>query len=504
MPEPRNGVLNMRVYISFAEEDRRVVRGLEARLRAEHFDTWFDEKDLTLGMNWKDEVKQALPRCDVFLSCISTSSVSRRGFYEEEIAIALALRSERPGFVIPVRLDKCELPAVYRDAHLTWVDLFNEAIGTRIDDAGLDAAGLNRLVQDLRRRAELRRVRDGVPTGPSSERTTKLIRILHLSDLHFKRGDDHENLLEILDEDLKSDIDFLVVSGDLSDKCNENGYQQSDEFLCKLRERRKIPQARCILVPGNHDVQRDLDCFEIREKIDDKDDAIKVMTGDMEKIYLVRRASSYADRFSRFAAVHQRFTGRDYDLTSPKNQVCVVVSNTHRLQFLGLNSAWRIDQFRPQRSSIHTGALDSGLRSLKENKGYLGIAVWHHAVTGNNKISNDVFLARLSKHGVRLCLHGDVHELRPDIVSPYSTSRIHVVGTGSFGAVAADRPESTPRMYNLIEIGDDLTRAHVSTRQQPMSGAPFQAYATWSIPGQRDVRSGRYEITLDPLVSNTD
>jgi TIR domain len=138
----------LRVYISFAEEDRRQVRELEARLRAEGFETWFDEKDLTAGSNWKDEIKQALPRSDVFVSCISTRSVSRKGFYDEEIAIALALRSERPGFVIPVRLDECELPTAYRDTHLTWVDVF-------------DDAGVVRLIRDLKRRAVLRHeVRD--------------------------------------------------------------------------------------------------------------------------------------------------------------------------------------------------------------------------------------------------------------------------------------------------------------------------------------------------------
>jgi hypothetical protein len=175
-----------------------------------------------------------------------------------------------------------------------------------------------------------------------------------------------------------------------------------------------------------------------------------------------------------------------------------VISDRHRLQFLGLNSAWQIDQFRPKRASVHPGALDDGLKSLRQNPGYLGIAVWHHAITGNDKIPNDVFLGRLSQFGVRLCLHGDVHELRPDVVSPYSTSRIHVVGTGSFGARANDRPEATPRMYNLIEVYDDLTRARVSTRQQSRPGMPFQAHATWSVPGQRDVRSGRFEFTLDP------
>ena len=282
----------LRVYISFAEEDRRQVRELESRLRAAGFETWFDEKDLTAGSDWKDEIKEALPRSDAFVSCISTRSVSRPGFYDEEIAIALEPPNERPGFVIPVRLDECELPATYRDAHLTWVDLF-------------DDAGIERLIRDLKKRAELRDHAAIVSPLRGTSPASKLIRILHLSDLHFKKDDDHKQLLNILDEDLEDDIDYLVVSGDLSDRCNEPGYENAAEFLSELQTRRSIPQERCILVPGNHDVQRDLGSFELRERIETGDDAIKVLAGDLEtSLYLVRRADSYADRFSRFAAVH--------------------------------------------------------------------------------------------------------------------------------------------------------------------------------------------------------
>jgi hypothetical protein len=474
----------LRVYISFAQEDRQRVRQLESAVRAEGFGTWFDEKDLPPASNWEDVIERAIPDCDVFVCCVSTRSVSRPGFYDQEITLALNLR--RDGFVIPVRLDETELPPALRK--LLPVDLFR-------------GDGIPVLLHDLHARARLRRpVRPVAPVAPAAVHAAKPVRILHLSDLHFEENDDHRQLLNILDEDLQGKIDFLVVSGDLSNRCNEGGFQSAAEFLSELQTRRKIPPERCILVPGNHDVQRDLDSFDLRQQINkNRDDAVKVLAGDLDTpLYLVRKTNSYADRFTRYATVHKQFTGRDYDLADPSKQVCVVVSDEHRIQFLGLNSAWEIDQFRPKRASIHSDALDSGLRALRARPDYLGIAVWHHAITGNDKIQNDAFLGRLSKAGVRLCLHGDVHELRPDVVSPYGPSRIHVMGTGSFGAGARDRPESTPRLYNLIEVYDDRKRASVSTRQQAKSGAPFDAYATWSIPGQRDHRSGRYEFTIDP------
>ena len=472
-----------RVYISFAEEDRRQVRGLESKLRAAGLETWFDENDLTSGSDWKGEIEQALRRSDTFLSCVSTRSIGRSGFYNEETAIALELRKERPGFVVPVRLDECALPQVYRDLNLTWVDIF-------------DDAGFERLVRSLATSVTGTQAIEGTSRIVATPR----IRILHLSDLHFTRDDDHLQLLNILDEDLGDPrIDHLVVSGDLSDRCKEAGYERAREFLCQLQSKRAIPQERCVLVPGNHDAERDLRSFELRDKVEKRDDAVKVLAGDLDTVlYLVRKAGTYSDRFRLFAAVYRAFTGCDYDLSDPARQFSVAHFADNHIQFVGLNSAWEIDQFRPKRSSIHPTALDEGLSRLRKNPGYLGIAVWHHAITGNGKIGSDEFLGRLSRAGVRLCLHGDVHELRPDVVNPYSSSRIHVVGCGSLAARALDRPESTPRMYNVIEIDRDHARARVSTRQQSRAGAQYEAYATWSVPGQPDLRSGVYEFDLDP------
>lgn len=489
----------LKVYISFAEEDRSQVRGLESKLRKEGFDTWFDERDLTAGSDWREEIQTALPLSDVFLSCISTRSIRRRGFYDEEIAMALDLRKGRPGFVIPARLDECELPNSLAEAHLTWVDVFT-------------SEGLERLVRDLRQRSESRKALssekaliDSTPLPPKLA-PNDFIRILHLTDLHFTGEVNHDQLLNILDDDLEDlAVDYLVVSGDLSDKCNAEGYEKAAKFLNELQSRKSIGKQNCILTPGNHDVQRSLDIFEIRDKTSKGDDAVPVLAGALDtKLHLVRKATSYADRFKLFADVHKDVTGKDFDVTDPAKQFCVEAFHQDQIIFLGLNSAWQIDQFRPKRSSIHIAALENGIRLLKQqSRGYLGIAVWHHAITGNDKIASDEFLGRLSRAGVRLCFHGDVHELRPDIVSPYSSARIHVLGAGSLAAAASDRPESTPRMYNLVEIHRDRTRARVSMRQQPKAGVQFQPYATWSVPGQRDVRSGRYEFALDGPIEDS-
>ena len=126
----------------------------------------------------------------------------------------------------------------------------------------------------------------------------------------------------------------------------------------------------------------------------------------------------------------------------------------------------------------------------------LRIAVWHHPVTGNEKIKDDVFLGNLQKAGVRLCLHGHVHEDRADHVGYFHPTRsVHVAGAGSFGAPAHERPASVSRLDNVIEVKRDLSRARAHTRCLRKPTGAWEGWAVW--PGaERDERRTYYEIEL--------
>jgi hypothetical protein len=72
---------------------------------------------------------------------------------------------------------------------------------------------------------------------------------------------------------------------------------------------------------------------------------------------------------------------------------------------------------------------------------------------------------------------------------------IHIAGAGSLGTVAADRPSSTPRLYNLIEIARDHSRIKVFTRSMRKDGGTWEGWAVW--PGSdKHSRLAFYEIDL--------
>jgi hypothetical protein len=104
----------------------------------------------------------------------------------------------------------------------------------------------------------------------------------------------------------------------------------------------------------------------------------------------------------------------------------------------------------------------------------LRIAVWHHPATGNDKIAQDAFLGQLRQAGVRLCLHGHLHEDRADLLRWTDPRRLYVAGAGSFVAVAGDRPESAPRLYNLLEIPPDRSLIRVHTRCKRRDGGAWE------------------------------
>ena len=53
----------------------------------------------------------------------------------------------------------------------------------------------------------------------------------------------------------------IVISGDVTDRGNDVGFERAREFVQLLIEELRCSSQRCILVPGNHDVQESEEYF---------------------------------------------------------------------------------------------------------------------------------------------------------------------------------------------------------------------------------------------------
>lgn len=122
---------SLKVFLCHAHADRDAVHALYKRLKRDHMEPWLDRESLLPGQNWEHEIHRAILKSDVVLVCLSNAFNEKRGFRHEELKIALKKTGMLPVddiFIIPVRLEKCEMPDSL--IHLHRVDLF-EADGYR-------------------------------------------------------------------------------------------------------------------------------------------------------------------------------------------------------------------------------------------------------------------------------------------------------------------------------------------------------------------------------------
>lgn len=93
-----------------------------------------------------------------------------------------------------------------------------------------------------------------------------MVRLLHLSDIHFsKRSGTHydldQHVRDLLIADLKNELKQgvftgCVITGDIAFSGKENEYKTALEFLTTLSKELNFPLGAIWLVPGNHDYDR--------------------------------------------------------------------------------------------------------------------------------------------------------------------------------------------------------------------------------------------------------
>ena len=115
----------LKIFISYAKEDIIEVRELAYKLQFDGYDTWIDEHKLLPGQDWRLEIESSIEKSDIILLCLSNTSINKRGYIQKEMRLAIdtaELMPEGSIFIIPVRLEECEVPRKLQS--LQWVDLF--------------------------------------------------------------------------------------------------------------------------------------------------------------------------------------------------------------------------------------------------------------------------------------------------------------------------------------------------------------------------------------------
>ncbi len=329
--------------------------------------------------------------------------------------------------------------------------------------------------------------------------------LLLLSDLHVGADSDIDTMRQTLLEDLmRADgpkperFAGLVVSGDLTNRATQVEFERAHALIGSLVDDLPgITAANTVIVPGNHDVDWShpgVYQFHQGKRPDGLTDHEFIEHGPVK---LVRNEEAYRASFGNFSkGIYETFYQRAYP-RDPAQQVDVFDVPHAGLTFVTFNSAWNTAQYSPHDAQIVDAAVGNALERLAEvPSSRLKIAVWHHPISGNEKIRREAFVQRLRAADVRLCIHGHVHESRADLLGYLHPKRINVIGVGSFGAPAHERVESTPRLYHLLQFAEDRSSVRVHTRQLARSGGAWEPFYEWPHPSDSEQRLPYFDIEI--------
>ncbi len=127
----------MKLFLSHASEDKDFVRQLYERLKAEGFDVWLDERNMTLGDSLLTEINKGLSECDYGVVVLSPTFFGMK-WARAELGALMALETTTKKMILPV-----------------WKDLsaaqITELMPTLADRVAVDAAkGLDLVVQAIK------------------------------------------------------------------------------------------------------------------------------------------------------------------------------------------------------------------------------------------------------------------------------------------------------------------------------------------------------------------
>jgi predicted MPP superfamily phosphohydrolase len=289
------------------------------------------------------------------------------------------------------------------------------------------------------------------------ERPGKLLRFLHLSDTHFSAEPKYgENLvlpsfLEMLEKQrelpeqkrLMPPPDLVLFTGDIAFSGKESEYQRAATFFKDLLRLLDLGVDRLFLVPGNHDVDRDLTKFLDRSLTKNK---VNIAFRDE------RWRRLYSERLSAFNTFYRNlFAGYPERLQTTKHGFLIPQSVSIKgveLLLLLLNAQW-CGGLNDDR-----GNLVLGLSVLKEDlakylegsqSADLVAALMHQPVSYLASFEEQYFVTYLGKK-IDMMLRGHVH------LNEISSDRNTKGNLEIFESGALFEDDNHPKRASLIEV----------------------------------------------------
>lgn len=119
-------LMPLEVFLCYSPNDSEIAYELYDRLsKVAWVHVWMDKENLLGGQSKELEIEKAIRNADAVIVCVSRSWAGKQAFIHREIRLVLDFALNMPEgeiFIIPLRLEECELPVKLQ--HLESVDYF--------------------------------------------------------------------------------------------------------------------------------------------------------------------------------------------------------------------------------------------------------------------------------------------------------------------------------------------------------------------------------------------
>jgi len=118
MPRRRKSAKNMlsaiHIFIAHSSRDNKISKKIAEALKEEGFAVWYDEWEIKVGDSISQRIGSGLQQGDFLVIILSKNSIQSQ-WVQRELSAALALEGKKSMFILPVRIDGCEIPVLLQD-----------------------------------------------------------------------------------------------------------------------------------------------------------------------------------------------------------------------------------------------------------------------------------------------------------------------------------------------------------------------------------------------------
>lgn len=332
-------------------------------------------------------------------------------------------------------------------------------------------------------------------TTPTSKPQLKW---LHLSDLHLRSNESWSQ--DVVLRSLLTDIsgrfsddkrpDFIFLTGDLAFSGKSDEYLVVEDFLDKLLQTTGVSADRLLMVPGNHDIDRniEIDAFTgARSILRNSVEVDRFFGNEGRRRTLFQRQFAFREFANRLTKQH-RYTDCSYNHSVQYNVRGLNVS------VLLIDSSWLSEGGEADSHCILVGERQLIDLSSTLTKPTFSIALMHHPIDWLAPFEHAAIKNLLADH-CHLLFRGHVHE---DSFETISNTRNHMK-VFTAGASYESRLSANCYAYGTIDLHTGGGKCVVHKYRNDSKTWEKQEPAHWTLTDR-----GYFPIAFDDVINIVD